>query len=65
VVETGDPEIIARTSFAVSFPAHVVVTLFVDNLNNDHAGLPSGDAVPSWDTQIRPRTSGVQLDYHY
>ncbi len=65
VIETGDPEIIARTSLAISFPGHFVATVFVDNLNNDHAGLPSGDAVPSWDTQIRPRTSGLQLDYHY
>lgn len=65
VIEIGDPEIIARTSFAVSFPTHFVLTFFVDNINNDHAGLPSGDAVPSWDTQIRPRTSGVQLEYHY
>jgi hypothetical protein len=65
VIETGDPLLIARTSFAITSPYRWTATLFVDNINNDHAGLPSGDAVPSWDTQVRPRTIGVQIDYHY
>jgi len=65
IIETGDPVFIARTSLAISAPTHWTATFFVDNINNDHAGLPSGDAVPSWNTQIRPRTTGVQLDYHY
>jgi len=57
--------LIARTSFALISPYRWTATLFVDNINNDHAGLPSGDAVPSWDTQVRPRTMGLQVDYHY
>jgi outer membrane receptor protein involved in Fe transport len=65
VIETGDPLLIARTSFALISPYRWTATLFVDNINNDHAGLPSGDAVPSWDTQVRPRTMGLQVDYHY
>jgi outer membrane receptor protein involved in Fe transport len=65
VIETGDTLLIARTSFSIISPYRWTATLFVDNVNNDHAGMPSGDAVPSWDTQVRPRTMGVQLDYHF
>lgn len=68
-ISTGDPMLIARTSFSIRAPEHWEVTLFADNVNNEGGtivGSPFvGSPIPDWDARVRPRTLGVQLDYRF
>lgn len=63
-VREGDNMLTSRLSFAVSSPAGWSASLFVDNLN-DERGTPfvGPNAIPEFN-RIRPRTIGLQLEYH-
>jgi hypothetical protein len=37
---------------------------FVDNINNERGAYPEKVPFPDFAPRIRPRTYGVQLDYH-
>jgi outer membrane receptor protein involved in Fe transport len=53
-----------RVSFAVTAPAHWRVMLYSDNVANNR-GVPLASQTPYTSISQRPRTTGVQLDYHY
>jgi outer membrane receptor protein involved in Fe transport len=62
----GDAILIARTHFAVDFPERWSAMLYVDNVTNeDGAVLSAPFPVPEWSTRPRPRTFGLQLEYHF
>jgi outer membrane receptor protein involved in Fe transport len=50
--------------FAIDFPEHWTVALFVDNANNWHGTTLPVAGVEQQDTRLRPRTYGLRLDYH-
>jgi len=69
-VSASDPLSIVRTSFAIRAPVHWEVTIFADNLGNWHGAYardPYYNATPNpdQDYRVRPRTVGLQFDYHY
>jgi outer membrane receptor protein involved in Fe transport len=53
-----------RVSFTFVAPAHWRVMLFSDNVT-DNRGVPLASQTPYSSISQRPRTSGVQVDYHY
>ena len=61
----SDSMTIARAAFSVSAPDHWTATLFVDNANNEGGSPAKRPDVPSWSVRVRPRTIGLQLEYHY
>lgn len=68
-IAAGDPMLIARTSFSIDAPNNWVATVLIDNINNEQ-GSPVGfpfvpGVITDWDARVRPRTIGVQLEYHY
>jgi iron complex outermembrane recepter protein len=63
-VFAGDPMTIGRTSFSIDFPRRWTATLFVDNVTNEHGALTRNSAF-ILDSRIRPRTSGVQVEYYF
>lgn len=65
VVDTGSPLLIARTSFSIDSPLRWTGTLFVDNLNNEQDPGVGLFHIPDWTQRIRPRTVGLQFDYHF
>ena len=62
----GDDMVNVRTSFVIDASEHWSAMLFVDNLTNDR-GTPEiyQPTVPTLDARVRPRTFGLQLDYHF
>lgn len=68
-IAPGDPMLIGRASFSVKSPGHWVTTLFVDNINNESGSPVRLPFVPGvimdWDTRVRPRTYGAQLEYRF
>jgi outer membrane receptor protein involved in Fe transport len=54
----------ARTSFTFIAPSHWRVMLYSDNVGNNR-GVPLASQTPYSSISQQPRTSGVQLDYHY
>ena len=71
----GNSLLLGRASFAVEDPKHWTVTAFVENLNN-YTGSPvpvapfASAAGPQWHypdnlfNRVRPRTYGLQFDWH-
>lgn len=55
---TGD------ASFRLDFLAHWSATLFVNNIGNER-GANWTQLVPEWSVRSRPRTIGLQLEYHF
>jgi outer membrane receptor protein involved in Fe transport len=65
MVFEGDNVVLARASATLSAPAHWALTAFVDNINNyNRTVLPEFPGVPEWDERVRPRTYGLQFEYH-
>jgi outer membrane receptor protein involved in Fe transport len=62
-VYAGNSILIDRASFSVDAPDHWSATLFADNINNAH-GAVLATRTPQWALRVRPRTIGIQLDYH-
>jgi iron complex outermembrane recepter protein len=63
-INKGDDILITRASLAFEAPRNWGLTLFVDNAN-DEDGTPSANADPRQSIRVRPRTWGLQLDYHF
>jgi outer membrane receptor protein involved in Fe transport len=63
-VTRGDEIGIGRASFFVQAPDKWTAMLFVDNFNDESGAVFKG-TVPAFDSRIRPRTIGVQLDYSF
>jgi hypothetical protein len=53
-----------RVSFSLMAPAHWRVMLYSDNVANNR-GVPLASQTPYSSISQRPRTTGVQVDYHY
>ncbi len=61
----GSNLVIARVSAAIKAPAHWSVTAFVDNINNyNRSPFPEFPGLQEWDERVRPRTYGLQFEYH-
>jgi iron complex outermembrane receptor protein len=63
---TGDSMTVARASFSIDSASHWSATLYVDNINNEQ-GTPvrSVNGTSGYDLRIRPRTSGLQVEYRF
>lgn len=65
LVFEGSNLVIARVSATVKAPAHWSVTAFVDNINNyNRSPFPEFPGLQEWDERVRPRTYGLQFEYH-
>jgi outer membrane receptor protein involved in Fe transport len=60
----GDAITTGRVSLALLAPSHWRATLYSDNVNNSR-GVPLRGTTPTSNPSIRPRTTGVQIDYSY
>jgi outer membrane receptor protein involved in Fe transport len=56
--------LMVRASLAIQSPDHWTASVFVDNLTNDD-GLSIDAFSPRWNTYIRPRTIGAQVEYAF
>jgi outer membrane receptor protein involved in Fe transport len=62
----GDPMLISRLRFSINAPDHWSAALFVDNLNDERGTpVPGVAGVPQFNTRVRPRTVGAQLEYRF
>jgi iron complex outermembrane recepter protein len=68
VMGTSDTMLLAQASFSVRAAGRWTTTLFVDNLT-DERGTPNTyfdrATFPEWDVRPRPRTVGLQLEFHF
>ena len=64
VVLESDTITTARVNFAVTAPAHWRAMLYSDNVTNNHK-VPLASATPYSSISMRPRTTGIQLDYSF
>jgi iron complex outermembrane receptor protein len=64
-VDCGNPVVTTRAAFSLEAPSQWQLTLYGDNLNN-FTGSVVGDPYygPSSLGRVRPRTIGLQFDYH-
>jgi len=60
----GNSLVLTQGNFALRFPSHGTVGLFVNNANNYQGTQFPFPGVQPWDTRIRPRTYGVRVEYH-
>jgi iron complex outermembrane recepter protein len=58
----GDSVTMTRVSISLLSPKHWTAALFVDNANDEDAGMP---AVSGYSPRLRPRTIGLQVDYQF
>jgi iron complex outermembrane receptor protein len=65
LVFDGSVLVTARASATLNAPAHWSLTAFVDNIGNNYRSpLPEFPGLQEWDERIRPRTYGLQFEYH-
>ena len=65
MVFEGSDLVLARASATVKAPAHWSATAFVDNINNyKRSPLPEFPGIDEWNERVRPRTYGLQFEYH-
>ena len=65
MVFEGSDLVLARVSATVKAPAHWSATAFVDNINNyKRSPLPEFPGIEEWNERVRPRTYGLQFEYH-
>jgi iron complex outermembrane receptor protein len=64
VVSESNSITTARTSFTLVAPSHWRVMLYSDNVGNNR-GVPLASQTPYASISQQPRTTGVQVDYHY
>jgi len=64
-INYGTSQTSVRTSFALASPHGWTATAFVDNLTNNHPDIPNiFSTLTTYDPRVRPRTIGLQIDYH-
>jgi len=61
----GDNMLTGRTSFVVSSPDNWTATLFVDNVTNEDGAMYYWHFPVDYGARIRPRTTGLQIDYQF
>jgi outer membrane receptor protein involved in Fe transport len=63
---SGEEMLFARTSFGIESLQHWSASLFVDNVTNEEGpAVLVPFASPLWTPRPRPRTIGVQFEYHF
>ncbi|GAM97369.1 hypothetical protein U91I_00995 [alpha proteobacterium U9-1i] len=66
VIGAGDKIFIGRASLSIEAPTAWNLNLFVDNITNEDGGVIRNPFFgPDATTRVRPRTFGIQVDYHY
>ena len=60
----SNPMLDARVSFTLDVRDRFSIKLFVDNLTNDQGTPARSSLIPEYDLRVRPRTGGLQLEYH-
>jgi outer membrane receptor protein involved in Fe transport len=67
VIGVGDPITIARTSFSVDAPHNWSAMVFVDNATDEDGAITRSVIlpIPRWSPRPRPRTVGLQFEYHF
>lgn len=61
----GSNTVIARVSATLKAPAHWSATLYCDNINNySRSPFPEFPGIDEWSERVRPRTYGLQFEYH-
>lgn len=61
----SDEIVNTRLTFSVYSPKHWIVTAFVDNATNENGAVSVLPGSPIFTSRLRPRTIGLQLQYHY
>ncbi len=61
----GDPIVIGRLGVSLDSPSHWTLTAFLDNVNNEQGAVIRPYLNPDWTSRVRPRTGGLQLEYHF
>lgn len=61
----GDSMLLARVGLAIESSDRWGATLFVNNLFDKNYVVVHDSFLATWDTRIRPRTIGLQLEYRY
>jgi len=61
----GDASLIPRASFSIESPRGSTGTLYGDDLSNyQKSPIPGCDTFTMYNGRVRPRTIGLQLEYH-
>lgn len=60
----AEPTTFVRASIGVEAPSGWTASIFGDNLGNEK-GLDRDQFSPRWNTQMQPRTIGLQFDFRY
>jgi iron complex outermembrane receptor protein len=61
----ADAILIARASVSISAPAHWTASIYGDNLNNERGAIQQAPfSIPDWTVRPRPKTIGLQFEYH-
>lgn len=61
----GDALLIARAQLVLDAPGGWSAVLFADNIADESGATPTVNLLPEWQLRVRPRTLGVQLDFHF
>jgi outer membrane receptor protein involved in Fe transport len=64
-VDEGDSMIIGRARLSINAPEGWTATAYVENINNEDAGGTGLFGIPDWIQRVRPRTTGLQLEYRF
>lgn len=64
-VVSGDALLLARAHLTLDTPGGWSAGLFADNITNESGATPTVNLLPEWQLRVRPRTFGVQLDFHF
>jgi len=66
LIQAGDPITIVRASFALESPTNWTATVYADNINNEKGSpVEAFVGTVNWNTRVRPRTVGLQIDYRF
>lgn len=65
VATEADSILLARAALAVESPDRWIATLFADNIFNNNDVVVRDGFSDTWNTRLRPRTIGLQLEYRY
>jgi iron complex outermembrane recepter protein len=64
-ISAGDPITSSNVSFTIESPEHWTAMLFVDNAADEQGAVFGNAAIASWETRVRPRTVGLQVEYRF
>lgn len=65
VVDKTDTLMFSSAEFSLKMPNNLTAALFVDNLMNEDGAMARDPRSVDWTQRPRPRTIGLQLEYHY